>query len=138
MWDKAIIDIPKFGEPVLLDHSGSAQAFIVRLHDKIPGSVSNGDEIHFVAFSNVCTHMGCLLVSEEHTTVKYNSITGQLVCGPCPCHSTTFDLTRRGLVVQGPATQSLPQLELKIQDNKIVAHKWIGESDPRTETWPYF
>lgn len=31
----------------------------------------------------------------------------------CPCHSSCFDVTRKGLVVGGPATEWLPIRELR-------------------------
>ena len=61
-----------------------------------------------VAFSDICTHMGCPLGASYNGQHK--------MLGPCPCHFTTFDLTRRGLVVIGQATDDLPQIQLTVDD----------------------
>ncbi|HJN93471.1 MAG TPA: arsenite oxidase small subunit AoxA, partial [Dehalococcoidia bacterium] len=37
------------------------------------------------------------------------------------CHFTTFDLTHRGMVVLGQATENLPQVVLEIDGDDIVA-----------------
>jgi Rieske Fe-S protein len=56
-------------------------------------------------FLNRCTHAGCQL-----------AVSGtQLVC---PCHGSTFDFT--GQVVNGPATDPLPQGSLRVDSDQIV------------------
>ncbi len=39
--------------------------------------------------------------------------------GPCGCHFTTFDLTHRGMVVIGQATENLPQVTLAIEGDDM-------------------
>jgi arsenite oxidase small subunit len=46
--------------------------------------------------------------------------------GPCACHFTTFDLTHRGMVVIGQATENLPQILLEIEGNQIFAIGTLG------------
>jgi arsenite oxidase small subunit len=118
-------------------------AFAVRLKTSIPGSVPHPDGGFVAAFGNACTHMGCLLLQEPPAAgdLDYGAPgAGRpelLVCGPCPCHGTTFDLTRAGLVIQGPATQNLPQLAVRADGGYLVADGWInGTMDPRAENWP--
>ncbi|MEF8815079.1 MAG: halocyanin domain-containing protein [Halovenus sp.] len=41
--------------------------------------------------------------------------------GPCPCHYTSFDLSKGGLTVVGPATTDLPQIELEVENGSIYA-----------------
>ena len=41
--------------------------------------------------------------------------------GPCACHFTTFDLTHRGMVVIGQATENLPQVILELEGDDVVA-----------------
>ncbi len=48
------------------------------------------------------------------------------VLGPCACHFTTFDLTHRGMVVIGQATENLPQILLDIEGDDIVAVGTLG------------
>ena len=99
-------------------------------------------------YTNVCTHMGCLLASgntqEPLRGLRYEQPRGNspesVVLGPCPCHGTTFDLARQGLVILGPATQNLPLLRILIEqgaDARVVAEGWADPHlpDPRTEKW---
>jgi ubiquinol-cytochrome c reductase iron-sulfur subunit len=61
---------------------------------------------NLVAFSKICTHAGC-------PVGLYNSTTHQLVC---PCHQSTFDVLKGCNPVFGPASRSLPQLPLSVND----------------------
>ncbi|MDB5056710.1 MAG: Rieske (2Fe-2S) domain protein [Chloroflexi bacterium] len=57
----------------------------------------------FVSYDAVCTHAGC--------TVEYDPSQQQLVC---PCHGASFDPLHAGAVINGPAQQSLPALQVRI------------------------
>lgn len=57
-----------------------------------------------VAFSKICTHVGCPIALYEHRTHHLL----------CPCHQSTFDLADSGNVVFGPAKRRLPQLPLGV------------------------
>lgn len=116
----------------------------------VPGAVDLGNSQIAIGFSPVCTHMGCLLVrgmkAGEHDLQPFEPESKQLICGPCRCHGTSFDLVKAGLVVLGPATQNLPQLALRrVNENghaqsdgtHIQAHAWLNDPDPRFEHWPY-
>jgi ubiquinol-cytochrome c reductase iron-sulfur subunit len=59
-----------------------------------------------VAYSKICTHVGCPISLNERTTHHLL----------CPCHQSTFDLADSGKVVFGPAGRHLPQLPLGIDD----------------------
>ncbi|GAA1961976.1 Rieske 2Fe-2S domain-containing protein [Nocardioides panacihumi] len=59
-----------------------------------------------VAYSKICTHVGCPISLNERTT--HNLL--------CPCHQSTFDLADSGKVVFGPAGRHLPQLPLGVDD----------------------
>ena len=61
----------------------------------------------FIAYSKICTHLGCPLG-------LYRAGTQQLVC---PCHQSTFNVRDGGQVVFGPAARSLPQLPLQIDSD---------------------
>jgi ubiquinol-cytochrome c reductase iron-sulfur subunit len=63
-----------------------------------------------VAYSKVCTHVGC-------PVGLYEARSGQLLC---PCHQSTFDVYDGARPVFGPATTSLPQLPLSIDDDGFV------------------
>jgi ubiquinol-cytochrome c reductase iron-sulfur subunit len=59
-----------------------------------------------VAYSKLCTHVGC-------PVGLYQAESGLLLC---PCHQSTFDVMRHAKPVFGPATRSLPQLPLGVDD----------------------
>jgi ubiquinol-cytochrome c reductase iron-sulfur subunit len=55
-----------------------------------------------VAYSKICTHVGCPVALYEQTTHHIL----------CPCHQSTFDASDGARVVFGPAARALPQLPL--------------------------
>jgi ubiquinol-cytochrome c reductase iron-sulfur subunit len=61
----------------------------------------------YVAYSKVCTHAGC-------PVGLYRSTSHQLLC---PCHQSTFDVLDGCRPVFGPASTSLPQLPLAVDDS---------------------
>jgi len=66
----------------------------------------------YVAFSKICTHAGCPVSLYEQETSKIL----------CPCHQSQFDITQDAKPVFGPATRSLPQLPITVdQDGYLVA-----------------
>lgn len=99
------------GQPRFFDYPLAGQSnILVKLSDRAIGGV--GDERNVVAFSNLCTHMGCPITDyqpEHH------------VLGPCICHFTTFDLAKDGQVVLGQATQNLPRLLLETDGDDVFA-----------------
>lgn len=73
----------------------------------IPAVVINRPEKGFIAFSRVCTHLGCL--------VDYNRNKQVFLC---PCHAGVFDL--EGNVVSGPPPKMLHIIPLRIEGGNIV------------------
>ncbi|MDY6055500.1 Rieske (2Fe-2S) protein [Micrococcus sp.] len=68
------------------------------------------DETTVSAFSNICTHQGCLVQPEQRSS------------GPvfmCPCHGAAFDVTT-GAVLAGPAEKPLPDFTAEIADGRIL------------------
>ena len=57
---------------------------------------------NIVAYSRICTHVGCPVGLYEQTTHHLL----------CPCHQSTFDAARGANVIFGPAARPLPQLPL--------------------------
>jgi len=57
---------------------------------------------NIVAYSKICTHVGCPVALYEQTTHHIL----------CPCHQSTFDAPRGAQVLFGPATRPLPQLPM--------------------------
>jgi arsenite oxidase small subunit len=84
-----------------------------------------GPDSDVVAYSNLCTHMGCPITEYQ---------ADEAVLGPCPCHYTAFDLAKDGQPAFGQATQNLPRVMLRLDGDKIFAtgiHRPLyGHSDP--------
>jgi ubiquinol-cytochrome c reductase iron-sulfur subunit len=66
--------------------------------------VENWTVDNIVAYSKICTHVGCPAALYEQTTHHIL----------CPCHQSTFDATQGARVVFGPATRPLPQLPMGV------------------------
>ena len=104
----------KAGQPVVFHYpreTPHTAALLVKLGEPAGGGIGPDDDV--VAFNSVCTHMGGHLDGTFHAK--------QNVCGPCPVHLTTFDLTRHGMVVAGHATAPLPQIVLEAEGDDVFA-----------------
>ncbi len=75
---------------------GQTPAIILNIRDK-----------GFLAFSKVCTHLGCL--------VKYHPDKEVFIC---PCHAGVFDL--EGNVVSGPPPKPLQKFAVKVEGDNLV------------------
>jgi Rieske Fe-S protein len=64
-----------------------------------------------VAYSKICTHVGCPAALYEQTTHHIL----------CPCHQSTFDATDGAKVIFGPAARPLPQLPLEEENGYLIA-----------------
>ncbi|HET8867950.1 MAG TPA: Rieske 2Fe-2S domain-containing protein [Agrococcus sp.] len=63
-----------------------------------------------VAYSKICTHVGC-------PVALYEQQTHHLLC---PCHQSTFDVTEHAKVIFGPAKRPLPQLPITVDDEGFL------------------
>jgi quinol---cytochrome c reductase iron-sulfur subunit len=76
-----------------------------------PGHTSWGVR-GYVAYSKMCTHLGC-------PVGLYQEQTQQLVC---PCHQSIFNVNAGAIPEFGPAPRPLPQLPLAVDsDGRLVA-----------------
>lgn len=83
---------------------------LLKMGNPVMGGVGpNGD---IVAYSMMCTHMGC--------PVAYD---GEARIFKCPCHFSTFDAEKGGQMICGQATENLPRIVLKYneKDDSIAA-----------------
>ena len=72
-----------------------------------------------IAFSKICSHMGCAVALYEQTTKHLL----------CPCHQSTFDVTRAAKVIFGPSARPLPQLAITVDaDGNLVAKQPFTEA----------
>jgi arsenite oxidase small subunit len=71
-----------------------------------------GPDHDIVAFSTMCTHMGC--------PVAYDAAARAF---KCPCHFSIFDPEKAGQMVTGQATENLPMivLEYSAKDGTVKA-----------------
>lgn len=77
-----------------------------------------------VAYSKICTHVGCpVALYEQHTHHLL-----------CPCHQSTFDLAEHCKVIFGPAARPLPQLPIAVDDEGYL----IAQSDFLEPVGPSF
>lgn len=72
------------------------------------------DGEQFVAYSGVCTHLGCSVRFEAEATAYYP---GKNVFH-CPCHHGIFDL-KTGAVLGGPPPRPLDQLPVKVENGEV-------------------
>jgi len=77
-----------------------------------------------IAYSKICTHVGCPIALYEHRTHHLL----------CPCHQSTFDLADSGNVVFGPAARRLPQLPLGVDEEGYL----VALSDFQEPVGPSF
>ncbi|MCX4663310.1 ubiquinol-cytochrome c reductase iron-sulfur subunit [Streptomyces uncialis] len=89
-----------------LTEIAKAAVMIIRLQ---PGDIKDKQELAWshdgiVAYSKVCTHVGCPISLYEQQT--HHAL--------CPCHQSTFDLADGARVIFGPAGHALPQLRIGV------------------------
>jgi ubiquinol-cytochrome c reductase iron-sulfur subunit len=77
-----------------------------------------------VAYSKVCTHVGC-------PVALYEQQTHHLLC---PCHQSQFDVADGAAVIFGPAARPLPQLPITVDDEGYL----IARSDFTEPVGPSF
>ncbi|MDI9888874.1 Rieske 2Fe-2S domain-containing protein [Streptomyces sp. HNM0645] len=106
------------------DHSfqteiAKAALMIVRIQ---PEDIKDKRELEWshegiVAFSKICTHVGCPISLYEQQTHHVL----------CPCHQSTFDLSDGARVIFGPAGHALPQLRIGVNDEGFL--QALGDFD---------
>jgi ubiquinol-cytochrome c reductase iron-sulfur subunit len=77
-----------------------------------------------VAYSKVCTHVGC-------PVALYEQQTHHLLC---PCHQSQFDVANGAAVIFGPAARPLPQLPIEVDDEGYL----VAQSDFHEPVGPSF
>ncbi len=99
---------------------------------KIPTRYENGKLLNsmnwtvngIVAYSKICTHVGCPAALYEQTTHRIL----------CPCHQSTFDATTGATVTFGPAPRPLPQLPITTDSKGYL----VAQSDFHEPVGPSF
>jgi ubiquinol-cytochrome c reductase iron-sulfur subunit len=111
----------------LLQAKAKAAIIMVKMHpDDITAwdGRENWSVNGILAYSKICTHVGCPIS-------LYEQQTHHLLC---PCHQSTFDLADNGKVVFGPAARHLPQLPIMEDENGYL----VARSDFTEPVGPSF
>jgi arsenite oxidase small subunit len=88
-------------QPVAFTYpDASSPCVALKMGAPVPGGV--GPDSDIVAYSTLCTHMGC--------PVAYDAGTRSF---KCPCHFSMFDAEKDGQMICGQATENLPRIVLK-------------------------
>jgi len=101
------------------DELSGARCMLVKMGGVVGGG-GVGVEQDIVAFSYFCTHQGGPLQSSYKVTGDSRTL------GQCPLHLSLFDLRRHGIIVSGQAYESLPQVLLELEGDKIFAVGMLG------------
>jgi ubiquinol-cytochrome c reductase iron-sulfur subunit len=109
-----------------LNARGKAAIILVRMDpDQIRSQ--QGDDWDYqgiLAYSKICTHVGCPIA-------LYEQRTHHLLC---PCHQSTFDLADSGDVIFGPAARRMPQLPIGVDEEGFL----VARSDFTEPVGPSF
>ena len=110
-----------------LEQKAKAAVLLMRLKPE-DLHVSKGRETWnykgIVAYSKICTHVGC-------PVALYEQQTHHLLC---PCHQSQFDITHEAQVIFGPAKRPLPQLPITIDSEGYL----VAQSDFHEPVGPSF
>lgn len=111
----------------VLDEKAKAIVLLIRLDpdDLIePEDRKDWSYNGIVAYSKVCTHVGCpVALNEQHTHHLL-----------CPCHQSQFDVADQAKVIFGPAKRPLPQLPITVDDEGYL----VARSDFTEPVGPSF
>jgi ubiquinol-cytochrome c reductase iron-sulfur subunit len=111
----------------VLDAKAKAIVLLVRLDPNELKEAENKKDWSYdgiVAYSKVCTHVGCpVALYEQHTHHLL-----------CPCHQSEFDITDAAKVIFGPAARPLPQLPITVDDEGYL----VAQSDFQEPVGPSF
>ena len=102
---EGLVDLP---EHEMLDAKAKAAVLLVRLKPEDLNWTSEERKSWsydgIVAYSKICTHVGC-------PVALYEQQTHHLLC---PCHQSQFDIANECAVIFGPAARPLPQLPITV------------------------
>ena len=109
------------GSERTLENTGTDAVLLIRLRPEdfnLDAKRLSWTHDGIIAFSKICSHMGCAVA-------LYEQQTHHLLC---PCHQSTFDVTRAAKVIFGPAARPLPQLAITVDaDGYLVAQQGFTE-----------
>lgn len=106
----------------LKTQAGETPALALRVPVAVPGGLNVGER-HYLAFSRVCTHLGCPVALRRDLgtlEVAFNYRAEHPVLA-CPCHLSVFAPLGAGKAVSGPAREPLPRVQLRAQGDELLA-----------------
>lgn len=110
-----------------LEEKAKAIVLLMRLlPEQLPAETNQLDWTYdgIVAYSKVCTHVGC-------PVALYEQQTHHLLC---PCHQSQFDVANGAAVIFGPAARPLPQLPITVDAEGYL----VAQSDFQEPVGPSF
>ena len=110
-----------------LEEKAKAAVLVMRLKPEdleVSEGRENWNYDGIVAYSKICTHVGC-------PVALYEQQTHHLLC---PCHQSQFDIKKEAAVIFGPAKRPLPQLPITVDDEGYL----IARSDFTEPVGPSF
>ncbi len=94
---------------VALDAVAVANTYLFRYPtDADPAVLLRVSDDEVVAFSQKCTHLGCVVYFEAHEDRWH-----------CPCHEGNFEATT-GAVISGPPTRPLGKIDVEVRDDGMI------------------
>lgn len=141
------------GEPITIDmvaeppestlaapaNSPDETSSLLRLHRVEPDRIeapTNLDWVDsgFVAYSAICTHLGCTVGWEEADDAPSNVDPADQAGAStvCPCHRSSFDPYQGGVVIGGPAEEPLPQIGVAVRESGVIELTSEFESEIET------
>ena len=110
----------------VLEEKAKAAVLLMRLKPEDLNVSAGREDWNYdgiVAYSKICTHVGC-------PVALYEQQTHHLLC---PCHQSQFDIKNEAAVIFGPAKRPLPQLPITVDsEGYLVArsdfHEPVGPS----------
>lgn len=122
---EGLVDLP---EHEMLNEKAKAAVLLVRLKkDDLNWTSKERESWSYegiVAYSKICTHVGC-------PVALYEQQTHHLLC---PCHQSQFDIANECAVIFGPAARPLPQLPITVDSEGYL----IAQSDFTEPVGPSF
>ena len=110
-----------------LEEKAKASVLLMRLQPEDLNELPERESWSYdgiVAYSKICTHVGCPVALYEQQT--HNLL--------CPCHQSQFDVANHARVIFGPASRPLPQLPITIDEEGYL----VAQSDFHEPVGPSF
>ncbi|GAA4890236.1 ubiquinol-cytochrome c reductase iron-sulfur subunit [Streptomonospora salina] len=120
---------PEHPHGLSLDAQAKTVILLIRLEesefsDEMSREQRNWTHNGIVAYSKICTHVGC-------PAALYESGSHRILC---PCHQSTFDAANGAKVVFGPANRALPMLPVTVDEEGYL----VADGDFNEPVGPTF